>query len=61
MTRLALALAPVLTLLLLAALPASAQTMGTLLPTLTWPEDDVTTSTRGCASATTAQTCILRE
>jgi hypothetical protein len=56
-------LAPVLTLLLLAAaaVPAPAQTMGTLLPTLTWPEDDVTTSTRGCAAADQAQTCTLRE
>ncbi|MBP9183860.1 MAG: hypothetical protein KBF78_12055 [Fuscovulum sp.] len=47
MKTLAPAAALALTALML-ALPVQAQTMGTLLPTLTWPEGDVTTSTKGC-------------
>jgi hypothetical protein len=47
MKTLASAAALALTALML-ALPVQAQTMGTLLPTLTWPEGDVTTSTKGC-------------
>ncbi len=53
--------ASVLTLLLVAAVPVSAQTMGTLLPTLTWPEGDVTTSTKGCEATKGAETCTLQE
>lgn len=41
-------------------LPASGQSVPTALPTLTWPDDTVTTSTKGCAPA--AQTvCTLSE
>ncbi|MGB4829299.1 MAG: hypothetical protein WBP18_18870 [Paracoccaceae bacterium] len=45
---------------LMLALPASAQTMSTLLPTLTWPGGDVTPSTKGCA-ATTQTVCTLKQ
>ncbi|GAB1361930.1 hypothetical protein MASR1M32_11660 [Rhodobacter sp.] len=30
------------------AAPAMAQSLDTLLPTLTWPDDGVTVSTKGC-------------
>jgi hypothetical protein len=53
--------APALALVLLAAIPAQAQTMGTLLPTLTWPEGDITPSTKGCTEAAPAQPCTLTE
>ena len=38
--------------LTLLAIPASAQTLSTMLPTLTWPEGEVTVSTKGCAPET---------
>jgi hypothetical protein len=44
MTRIALALAAALAL----ATPVAADSLGTLLPTLTFPTDTVTTSTKGC-------------
>ncbi|MBK6465988.1 MAG: hypothetical protein IPL38_13010 [Rhodobacter sp.] len=53
-------LAATLTALALLALPASAQTLSTLLPTLSWPDDTVTTSTKGCDAATQT-VCTLRE
>lgn len=34
---------------LLLAAPATALSMDTMLPTLTWPEDGVTVSTKDCA------------
>ncbi|MFZ1470320.1 MAG: hypothetical protein WAT09_15290 [Paracoccaceae bacterium] len=40
--------------------PATAQTMSGLLPTLTWPDDTVTPSTKGCAPDTKA-VCVLQE
>jgi hypothetical protein len=46
--------------LMLAAVPAQAQTLGTLLPALTWPDDTVTGSTKGCDSAATT-VCTLQE
>lgn len=47
--------------LILAALPLQAQTMSTLLPSLTWPETTtVTGSTKGC-DAPGATVCILQE
>lgn len=45
--------------LMLAALPAQAQTLGTLLPALTWPEDSVTSSTKGCEAGPTV--CTLQK
>lgn len=53
-------LAATLTALALLALPASAQTLSTLLPTLSWPDDTVTTLTKGCDAATQT-VCTLRE
>jgi hypothetical protein len=44
MTRIAFALAAALAL----AAPVAADSLGTLLPTLTFPTDTVTTSTKGC-------------
>jgi hypothetical protein len=39
---------------------AQAQTLSTMLPVLTWPDDQVTTSTKGCV--TDAKTvCTLKE
>ncbi len=48
-----------LAVLMLAAVPASAQTLGTMLPTLTFPDDTVTPSTKGCDPA--AQVCTLQK
>ena len=48
-------LAAALAMLLLAA-PVAAQTLDTLLPTLTFPEDGVTVATKGCATSATACT-----
>ena len=39
-------------------LPASAQTLSTMLPTLTWPDETITTSTKGCTPQTV---CTLEE
>lgn len=44
MTRVALALVAALSL----AAPVAADSLGTLLPTLTFPTEPVTTSTMGC-------------
>jgi hypothetical protein len=44
--------------LTLLAVPAQAQTMSTLLPSLTWPEGDVTTSTKNCPAP---QVCPVQE
>jgi hypothetical protein len=57
MTRFALALATTLAL----AAPVAADSLTTLLPTLTFPEDVVTTSTKGCDSANTQPACKLAE
>ncbi len=46
--------------LMLAALPAQAQTLGTMLPSLTWPEDTVTSSTKGCDTPAVA-VCTLQK
>jgi hypothetical protein len=50
------------TLLALALLSgaAQAQTLSTMLPTLTWPDDQVTTSTKGCVT-NTATVCTPKE
>lgn len=50
------------TLLALALLSgvAQAQTLSTMLPTLTWPDDQVTTSTKGCV-ADAMTVCTLEE
>lgn len=51
-----------LTALMLLSVPASAQTLSVLLPSITFPTDDVTASTKGCATATTgAPVCIHQE
>lgn len=44
--------AATLSALTLLAIPATAQTLSIMLPTLTWPEGEVTTSTKGCTPAT---------
>ena len=44
---------------LMLALPATAQTMSTLLPTLSFPDDTVITSTKGCATGQTV--CTLQQ
>lgn len=57
MTRFAFALAASLAL----AAPVAADSLTVLLPTLTFPTDSVTTSTKGCDSATTRAVCTLSE
>jgi hypothetical protein len=57
MTRLALALAASLAL----AAPVAADSLTLLLPSLTFPDDSVTTSTKGCVDATTQPACQLSE
>lgn len=57
MTRFALALATSLAL----AAPVAADSLAVLLPTLTFPTDEVTTSTKGCAAPATTATCTLAE
>lgn len=54
-------LASALSALVLLALPASAQTLSVLLPTLTWPEGDVTVSTKDCTPQTAAPACPAQE
>ena len=44
-----------ITAMMLAA-PAMAQSLATLLPTLTWPDDGVTVSTKGCEAK--AAVCV---
>jgi hypothetical protein len=53
MTRFALALAASLAL----AAPVAADSLTLLLPSLSFPDDNVTTSTKGCASPTTESAC----
>jgi hypothetical protein len=43
------------------AAPAAAQSMSILLPVLSFPEDAVTSSSKGCTAKTTAPTCQLEE
>lgn len=57
MTRLALALAASLAL----AAPVAADSLTLLLPSLTFPDDSVTVSTKGCASPATQPVCQLAE
>ncbi|HLQ18651.1 MAG TPA: hypothetical protein VK146_06685 [Tabrizicola sp.] len=55
MTRFALAFAASLAL----AVPVAADSLGTLLPSLTFPTDTVTESTKGCEAAQPA--CTLEK
>lgn len=57
MTRVALALAAALAF----TAPVAADTLGALLPTFTFPDDTVTSSTKGCATPTTQAACQLAE
>lgn len=57
MTRFALALATSLALVS----PVAADSLAVLLPALTFPTDEVTTSTKGCGAAATVTTCQLEE
>jgi hypothetical protein len=57
MKRTALALLASLTL----AAPVAADSLATLLPSLTFPDDVVTTSTKGCVDQTTQPACQLAE
>jgi hypothetical protein len=57
MTRFVLALAASLSL----AAPVAADSLGTLLPALTFPSETVTASTKGCEATAAATTCTLAE
>ena len=57
MTRFALALATSLAL----AAPVAADSLTLLLPNLIFPDDTVTTSTKGCVDITTQPACKLAE
>ncbi len=57
MTRFALALATSLAL----AAPVAADSLTLLLPNLIFPDDTVTTSTKGCVDVTTQPACKLAE
>lgn len=57
MTRFAFALAATLAL----AAPVAADSLSTLLPSLTFPEDTVVTSTKGCVGPNTQPACQLAE
>lgn len=57
MTRFVLALAASLAL----AAPVAADSLAVLLPTLTFPNDTVTTSTKGCVTQATQTACHLAE
>jgi hypothetical protein len=57
MTRLAYVLAASLAL----AAPVAADSLGTLLPTLSFPTDTVTPSTKGCDVPATGSVCQLDE
>ncbi len=50
-----------ITLVLVASLslaaPVAAQSLNILLPTLTFPSDPVTSSTKGCVAPVTSTTC----
>lgn len=41
------------------AAPVAADSLGTLLPALTFPADTVATSTKGCEAPATQQSCRL--
>lgn len=57
MTRFAFALAASLAL----AAPVAADSLSMLLPSLTFPEDTVVPSTKGCDAAETQPVCKLAE
>ena len=57
MTRFALALAASLAL----AAPVAADSLAVLLPSLTFPADEVLTSTKGCVAAPGQPVCPLAE
>lgn len=57
MTRFALALASGLAF----AAPVAADSLTVLLPTLTFPTETVTTSTKGCEAPVAQPTCQLAE
>lgn len=57
MTRFALALAASLAL----AAPVAADSLAVLLPSLTFPADEVVTSTKGCVAAPGQPVCTLAE
>jgi hypothetical protein len=57
MERFALALAVTLSL----TVPVAAQSLDILLPTLTFPTDTVTPSTKGCDADATKRVCQLAE
>jgi hypothetical protein len=57
MERIALALVVSLSL----AVPVAAQSLNILLPTLTFPTDTVTPSTKGCTADTAKPVCQLAE
>lgn len=57
MSRLAYALAASLAL----AAPVAADSLGTLLPSLSFPTDTVTPSTKGCDAPATKTACTLSE
>jgi hypothetical protein len=57
MTRVAYALAASLALVA----PVAADSLGTLLPSLSFPTDTVTTSTKGCEAPAQGEVCQLAE
>jgi hypothetical protein len=57
MSRLIHALAASLAL----AAPVAADSLGTLLPSLSFPTDTVTTSTKGCDAPAQGEVCLLAE
>lgn len=57
MNRVALALAVTLSL----AIPASAQSLAVLLPSLSFPTETVTPSTKGCEAPAAGTICQLSE
>jgi hypothetical protein len=57
MKRIALVLAASLSL----TAPVAAQSLNILLPTLTFPTDTVTPSTKGCGAQVASPTCTLAE
>ncbi|MCB6179375.1 hypothetical protein LHP98_14725 [Rhodobacter sp. Har01] len=50
-----------LALFVLAAAPVPAQTMATLLPALSWPDDGVTASSKTCDTADAKAVCVNQE
>jgi hypothetical protein len=47
--------------LMVLASPLAAQTMTVLLPSITFPDDTLTPSTKGCDTASTAPVCQLQK